>query len=827
MLTFESPFYEIDGVIVFRDHASPATFHYLAGPPRLSRTPEGKPNLLLLKYKNALDSSAAAPTLREQLGGGFLLFGVDCGIPEDVKGSIAQKLQALAPAGGAPGGGADGVSLVPVLYSAGKVQVLALDRQSAVVEEADAASPERSRFVRGILGTATPSLLQDQRAIFSLALDPDAATLLEDAYESGLSPIGVMYELEFMGLRPALAVRAKVHKQRVYSQLKAGLQIGVGSGGGQSGGGGGRAGATGGAAGEAGGGGREGEGERRTGEGGASGRGSSSGTRVAINADLSLLMENLKESGAIEIEIVRQQEGTTVDQMEARALELLKEAFLKEFFKPAMSSTPAAPSAATAASAASAARGLMASSADTSKGRAAGGSQVEIGFQLQYKKQEELQEAEYDFSVIAPEKRTHAPNGFFSTLLDDTEKAEHMREINLDDDFFKTLQVALSTTADFEGIDLKKVVVDLQYGGTIAQPAVSGVAEFEPGQAAPRFFTAFLNGRDVSYRYRVDYKFGQAERIAAQRQSYQTPWQTTTSRALVVHPPEDVAMLRVRVEPGPVDWDIVDRIETRLAYDDAANGFRTDRTFLMGAASQPEEWIVRLSDPQLRVYQVQHVWYLKDHSEITGDPYVEDTPQLFVRDPFDHRLDIRVVPQVDPANVRRIHVEFHYEDPGNEHEVRKSLELEGPEFRPQSVTIPVMDPRRRRYSYSVTLIQTNGRTEIHAPKVTDQESITVTEGGIYLDVRVVLLGDLAQLGIDAIQVDLRSEPLAGEREKVEEHLFLPGGEAQVVKRLMLRADRPQAFEYRTTVFGAQGPRQSPWKEHESAILALPARSLVE
>jgi hypothetical protein len=214
MLTFESPFYEIEGVIVFRDHASPTTFHYLAGPPRLSKTPQGDPNLLLLKYRHALDAAAVAPRLREQLGGGFLLFGVDCGIPEPTKNSIRQKLASMAP----DDVDIDQVSLVPVLYTRGKVHVLALDKQQGSVDEAQAASPEASRFVRGILGTATPSLLQEQQAIFSLSLTPDAVTLLEEAYQQDLSPIGVMYELEFAGLRPALAVKAHVDMRRLYTQ---------------------------------------------------------------------------------------------------------------------------------------------------------------------------------------------------------------------------------------------------------------------------------------------------------------------------------------------------------------------------------------------------------------------------------------------------------------------------------------------------------------------------------------------------------------------------------------------------------------------------------
>ena len=130
MLTFESPFYEIEDVIVFRDHASPTTFHYLAGPPHLTVDDAGKPTFLMLKYKNAIDtmSTGAGPT-RDQLGGAFVMLGVDCGLSQATKDTITSKLQDMAPKG------AGAISLVPVLYTKGKVSVIALDQQPKLSPE--------------------------------------------------------------------------------------------------------------------------------------------------------------------------------------------------------------------------------------------------------------------------------------------------------------------------------------------------------------------------------------------------------------------------------------------------------------------------------------------------------------------------------------------------------------------------------------------------------------------------------------------------------------------------------------------------------------------
>ena len=172
MLTFESPFFEIEGVVVFRDHASLTTFHYLAGPPRLSRSPDGKPNLLLLKYRNALDAmGSASARAREQLGGAFLLFGVDCGVPQETKNAIASQLQSRVPPDAGP------VNLVPVLYTKGKVSVVALDKQKPV-----AGAPEEEG------GTAEQVRAGDSRFVDSIAPAGPTGNLLDlaDARRSHL-----------------------------------------------------------------------------------------------------------------------------------------------------------------------------------------------------------------------------------------------------------------------------------------------------------------------------------------------------------------------------------------------------------------------------------------------------------------------------------------------------------------------------------------------------------------------------------------------------------------------------------------------------------------
>jgi hypothetical protein len=49
---------------------------------------------------------------------------------------------------------------------------------------------------------------------------------------------------------------------------------------------------------------------------------------------------------------------------------------------------------------------------------------------------------------------------------------------------------------------------------------------------------------------------------------------------------------------------------------------------------------------------------------------------------------------------------------------------------------------------------------------------------------------------------------------------MPDEDRQVTKRLLLRVDRPQEFEYRTTVFTDGRMLQSDWQVHQNSILPL-------
>ncbi|MDP2315709.1 MAG: hypothetical protein Q8P41_22620, partial [Pseudomonadota bacterium] len=544
-----------------------------------------------------------------------------------------------------------------------------------------------------------------------------------------------------------------------------------------------------------------------------------SGGDVAVSAHIGLLLEKLKEEGAITIDVIRQSSDQSVIDMEKQGLDMVKEYLLKDLFRPVMSTDPAA-------AALGAATQAMASQGTYNQGTAGGGAKVKIGFELQYKKREELRDVDFDFEVTAPETRTHAPNGFFSALVTRSEKEKHIRTVSLDDPFFKTLDLTIATTADFVHEGLRSMVAEVQYGGTTDAPTVVNSYLFDKERLAPTNFHAFLDQGNRRWRYRVDYQFEVGASFEGRDPSAHLDWREGTGRILNIHPPDDLALYQVVLQSGRVDWDIVDRIETTLTYTDPASAFTADRTWLFDPSTPAQTWTVRREADGPRTAMVAHVWHLKGGARIVGTPKVVGDGQIFVNDPFEDALPIVLDPQVDPANVVRVSVEIHYADPAHGLEVHRAVELVAP-YRTSTVRIPLIDSTRRTYTYTVSLVKTGARSENWEPRESDDSSIVITEGGTYFDAQLTLLGDLAAQQIDAVQIDLRAEPLEGQNVEIDSFLFVPGQPATATRRLLIRSDRPAGFEYRVLLFRHDGTqKETPWRRHASRILPLPLAALL-
>ncbi|MBO4272043.1 hypothetical protein, partial [Microbispora triticiradicis] len=212
MLQLGSDTFEVDGVTVFRDHADPTQFWYLATQVALGRRPDGRPAFSFIKFRQEVADAGIE-------GGGFLMFEAVVQLPRRTRDTIMGRLAGLVPDGGA--------RLAPAPVERGTVRVVALDLEGPGGTTAAEAPPGAFTAVTKILGATTPSLTGEETAAFSLVLDREGAIILEQAFAHGLTPIGVVYELEYSGLTPDLKVEITADLERVYTHFSASLEAQV------------------------------------------------------------------------------------------------------------------------------------------------------------------------------------------------------------------------------------------------------------------------------------------------------------------------------------------------------------------------------------------------------------------------------------------------------------------------------------------------------------------------------------------------------------------------------------------------------------------------
>ena len=158
----------INGVSIFPDDANPLLYYYQPEIPQLGK-------FQLIKYRG------------ETTRGGLLNLEVNLRLTEEHLNLLQRRL-------------GDEVKLTPVSVIAGSATLLLFDREF----------PPRQ-----------PALFADQQVVFTVELDVRETVLLEQALLSGnVTPLGIVYSLDYLALRPAYSFRIQANWEQVQQRLE-------------------------------------------------------------------------------------------------------------------------------------------------------------------------------------------------------------------------------------------------------------------------------------------------------------------------------------------------------------------------------------------------------------------------------------------------------------------------------------------------------------------------------------------------------------------------------------------------------------------------------
>jgi hypothetical protein len=800
MLYLEKPIGPIRGMMIYGDHADPDLFYYVPERPRLARN-DGVPEFVYLKYRRDItDNPAFDPDTKESLGGGFMAFTVDLGVDDEELKEIKKELGRFA----------DGeVKLTPIQFRKGSVR-LTITKDAADSKDSPPDTPRGLTFFEEVYGATTPSLFGFNRATFAVVLSQEAATLFEAALKSGISPIGVIYDLEFLGLRPGFNVRISANYHRVYDELD--IEFGA--------------------------------------------RGQI--YAVSLGVDVGAAFQKLRDKGVVKIEVLNFTDDENLRKQADAAFDWFKTELLKEFFKssieppalmksntgggllgqltnilgslvtkengpsqPAMGgASNATPTPAQPPSNQSSGMTSTTQSNTSSRGGGGGGGAIgkggspspfQVAFSLKKIEQVEDKERIFEYAMQAAVAREAAPQGLFSTIVQGLDLNQAIKEVSLDDEFFNRLIATVSMGGDLNVAGINVVAVNLEYPGIRGEnedPSnVDGVI-FKPDQLAPHTFTNWLNDKkDRRYRYYMDIHFKPDSPYVGKDVHVATDWEVTRDRQLTLDPLDKIGLLDVEISLGKVDPTQVTQVQAELHYEDTANDFDTQKSIALKPGDASTHWRVRLSDRNQKAYRYRLLYFLADGLRYQTDWQSTEDPALVINDPFQSTVKARLVPLLDANNLVEADVNLTYEeaDTAYRRTVQKIF-TGGAPLTSQDVVIPALAKTPSGFTYDVTVVRGDGSVFASGPQPvsTFPATLVISDGeGKTTRLKVKLLStDFASANLVAVKVRVLG---TGENPDSAEALFTPTATADQTLTLVQPGEAgPLRYTYNVTGFNRQG-----------------------
>jgi hypothetical protein len=204
VLTLEPPQFNIRGLTIFRDFTDTRQFYYL--PSNRARVSQNGKGLEFVVYTEDI-TQIPDFTVSEERAGGFLTLEVELGpSPEELE-QVKSELASQS--------GVGNVNLSQVPFTNGTVKLFILGQSGS------GASGAPKGLEVSIVGSTNAALFGRQTSVFSVRLGGIAAnTLFETLRKSADPQAVVMYDLEFLAVRPSYNLEVEIDFKETFSYLR-------------------------------------------------------------------------------------------------------------------------------------------------------------------------------------------------------------------------------------------------------------------------------------------------------------------------------------------------------------------------------------------------------------------------------------------------------------------------------------------------------------------------------------------------------------------------------------------------------------------------------
>ncbi|MER3476420.1 MAG: hypothetical protein C4287_07520 [Leptolyngbya sp. ERB_1_2] len=316
-----------------------------------------------------------------------------------------------------------------------------------------------------------------------------------------------------------------------------------------------------------------------------------------------------------------------------------------------------------------------------------------------------------------------APQGMLqpiTTLLDKDGKPlkweDYATTIDLDDPFFKTLEVPTRVNANFKDLPLDSVEVHLDYN----EGSVHQIQEFSFNSPykLEKFKSFVENGKwTYKYWYQVNY--------ANQNRAYKSEEITTDEKFLTINVGE-TGILAIDILPGDLNWSQVNQVQVKLAYDASEGGVgMIEREYLIDKNTPKASLREVVFAPVKSPYKYTVKYYMADGKEYQVSQATSRSPQLYLNDPFNatKTISLRAAGDLD-KDIQTIFVDVKYIDEKNSYTKTTTVALSKtqPFF---DWTFPAIDENGGKLIYKGTIQFKNGQVEEIPETITEDLTVMV------------------------------------------------------------------------------------------------------
>ena len=654
MLYLNPPYDIIRGVSVFRDHADPNQFYYLPAMPHLTVI-NNEAQFSLIKFTGEAGS------------GGFLNFDVNLSVAPDIEDEIRSTVRSKYHLQQTP-------NLIPAIVEDGSVRLMILGKKTPdpppasgqITPPPPPPKPEDlPEFVLKIDHYAKPSLYGDNQAIFSVQLDQYGVAIIEESLKGVLQPIGVVYELDFLALRPAFNVRVTADWNRVQKHFEDTFSASV----------------------------------------------------FFFSTQVSTVIDKLIEDQVIKIEvdtfIPEGDDSANVISDRDKAVNEVKEMIMRTFFQPSLNPVKEEKDGWDKFQDTAMMLNNLAVTGGWSSVATLSKKQVDLT---------RVDQKSFNFNMTerTTVRRSIYPQAHLQGLtrvLRDAGGAinmdDYVHAVNLDDPFFKRRKVNVIDRANLERDSITSINVSLRYGNDPQDVLLD--ATTPKGEVA---WTSILQNnqmtRDVAYSYKVTFK----DVDTADRPGVLVSAEATTSGDnLEINPRADELYHIIPVPVTALDFpfDTYPHIEVQLRYNDPANQISLMDTLILDKTHPEDTWPFFLRDRQKTAFEYKVIYHAADNRDVMADWTSTGDQQLLLRDPRGMKRTVTLVPAVSWDMVQMIFVDVSYHDDANGVAAEESYTFDNTDQGKQlkRFVVGLVNPDQRMVHYAVKyLLKDNSLVEL-------------------------------------------------------------------------------------------------------------------